>query len=157
MCPIGCTYNNYLKKCISIDQKYACGLEKKLICPLGCRTNVRGDTCMSGPTAISDMNIPMCPHGCRFDANDKICKRIMYGSTAYDVCEPTITLSCQHNEYIIDKNRINNCNYESYDLCMQNGSIQFPKRLYNKYSHIKCKYSNMGGCENKRIVRTCCN
>ena len=161
-CPSRCPYNNYLKKCISSDPNFICGLERKLICPSRCNLNVRGDICIGGDKTICDrINVPLCPTNCYYEKQEHICKRTSnfdpFNRYTNTIWEPVIIITCPYDAYTVDTQHYLNCNTNSSDICItSNTIIQYPVRLQNKYSGILCKYST-GNCETKKLVRICCN
>lgn len=170
-CPVGCNYDNNYNRCISNDQNVVCRLERKLVCPKFCLLNFRGDKCISSTNPVTPgvnsiceyTEKPTCPTYCYYDDNEKVCRSSLNQNAHYynAICEPIITSVCPHYVYNTSINVLPCSPTTTHDICFTNypfypGTIQYPLRLKDKYSNIKCKYSLVGNCETRRIVHECC-
>lgn len=160
ICPYGCTYDYHLSKCISTDINYACELTRRLKCPDNCKLNPRGDTCISnqGNYICQRQTSPVFPSSCTWNTQKNICVKINdYTQFTNIICEPVHQLTCPYNVFTIQTNMLPQCTQDSTDLCSLGyaSGLQYPVRLKNKYSNIKCAYSN--GCEGKFIQQICCS
>jgi hypothetical protein len=170
LCPSGCTYNSNTNKCISYTPGIACELSLIPQCPIRCNLNVRGDTCTEtsgGGTCEKSENI-QCPIGCSFNNFTNLCtitnsdlisqqNYYMSHGNNFLICEPYIKLMCPYNTY--DTNHTYPSCFEiTNDICRNpnNGIIQYPLRLKNKYSSIMCKYSDdycdLNGCKKNGYI-----
>lgn len=162
-CPFGCKYNSEFNKCISFDPNYICDLEKKLMCPQFCKLNIRGDTCVpigeyignEGRVFICDrLNIPICPNGCHLNIKLNICEPNGYTNNILKICEPIVTLTCQHGDFSVNVDT--DCKNDQSKICNYYGQLRYPLRLQKIYSNIMCEWSFQENCQNKRIKMTCC-
>jgi hypothetical protein len=176
-CPIGCRYINDRHQCVHDNPNYVCRLEKKLICPIKCQLNDRGDKCIGEdydprkPYYISNYvcnytQTPKCPKNCHWDLTYGICKS-ENPSDQFNICEPFGILTCPHGQF-----NLQGVNFQSlcngtescgpyppiyqYTPCDYGCDIWYPLRLKDQFAHITCKYSDVGNCENKSVGKYCC-
>lgn len=149
ICPSGCNYNYNLRKCSSDYPNVICDLSYKLKCPILCKLNNRGDTCIPSNTfsgLCKYSSESLCPDNCYYNSNADLC--LPLGETKL-FCEPYVKVECPYNEYLNDKNKIYPTCHTNYvkkvsDICQYNNVIYFPLRLENKYNSIfQCKYSDV--------------
>lgn len=102
-CPYGCVYNYNLGKCISTDPNNICQLQKKLLCPIGCQLNVRGDLCIPKyPIDVQPHIDWVCSTGCTYNRNTNSCEP----EGPYDICEMNRGFICPYNLEIDSTNGI---------------------------------------------------
>ncbi len=139
VCPYGCSYNYYIQKCISSDPNYICKLKQKLLCPIGCKLNIRGDTCI--PDYIYANTIRpyvgyYCSDGCTYNKNTNTC----ISNTIYNVCSMGRCLICP-NGLIYDNGKCKN----------KIGTNIICEQVNNPEKNTDCVYDRKDGLYKRKI------